>query len=129
MSYGLKRLVGRTLKDVRVDSDCQKIRFVTDKGDYVFTAEGDCCSQSYIDSVSGPQEGKVIAVNEYDAGSKEDDHPGEIKYHRVELTVEGEGKLDIEFRNESNGYYDGWLELSEWPKSDEPFDKYGKDWD
>lgn len=114
----LRPLVGQTLKSVRVKND--QITFHCENGDYVFHAEGDCCSRTYIEDVSGPTSGKIIAAEE---GPYSSEDCGEIKNYCDKLTIEGKGYLDIEYRNESNGYYGGSLEWASGPGI-EDYDKY-----
>lgn len=105
-----KALVGKTLQAVRVSPDQGCMVFICKEGNFFFEAYGDCCSHSYIQDVDGPCKGKIIAVGETNGGTKEEDY-NVIKYHNVVLTIEGKGHLIVEFRNESNGYYDGNLQL------------------
>lgn len=95
---------------LKTEWDPDHIRLTTDKGVVVWAAEGGCCSRSYIENCD-IEPGLVISVDETDAGSHESDDGGiVIRYHAVRVqTTGGWGK--IEFRNESNGYYDGWLEV------------------
>ncbi len=96
------------------------IVFHCENGDYVFLADGDCCSRTYIDSISGPQKGKIINVDEpflphQTAG---EDEPV-MKFYSAKLTIEGKGYLDIEYRNESNGYYGGRLSYVSGPEKED----------
>jgi hypothetical protein len=95
------------------------ITFHCKNGDYVFVADGDCCSTTYIDSIEGPKAGKIIQVLEpgwCEEGERyRTEENGERKFYKVTLVIEGKGHLDIEYRNESNGYYGGSLELASSP--------------
>lgn len=96
------------------------IAFVCEEGTWTFLADGDCCSQSYIDSVDGPKSGKILDVEQPewgDAIAKDETDDGLTQFYRTTLLIEGKGRLDIEYRNESNGYYGGSLSLLEGPAS------------
>ena len=134
----LEMLVGKKLKDVTTGTwgdgrfpagshayggvhgqNKETVTFHCENGDYVFLADGDCCSQTYINSVEGPKEGTVLEVREPEWGctTSEDTEDGSTQNYKATLVIEGKGFLDIEYRNESNGYYGGSLELLSAPDS------------
>lgn len=97
----------------------ETITFHCEDGDYVFLADGDCCSQTYIDSIEGPTDGLIVAVEEPEWGGpvgEDRDDDNCIQHYRTTLVIEGKGRLDVEYRNESNGYYGGSLELLSKPE-------------
>lgn len=98
----------------------ETITFHCEDGDYVFLADGDCCSQTYIDSIEGPSSGLVVGIDEpgWDGATDRDETGDEtVQHYRSTLLIEGKGRLDIEYRNESNGYYGGSLELLSKPEA------------
>lgn len=116
---GLNHLVGATIVDVRIDSAKEKLTFVL-KGEEVRTyyTDGDCCSQSWIEHVSGIEGARgaeVIAVEQVDVG--EIAHPqdrGEREYdclkaYITKIKLRGRPDFEIEYRNNSNGFYGGSL--------------------
>jgi hypothetical protein len=129
MTSELQRLKGKNLRSVSTEtkasqySEDRLITFHCDDGDYVFRCEGDCCSSTYINSIDGPQKGRVLDVLEPEWDDKDgrtwDEENGEKKFYKVTLAIEGAGHLDIEYRNESNGYYGGSLELLASPSEGE----------
>lgn len=114
MAKGAEILIGRTISAVELASDKKAIRFRTDEGDVVARADGDCCSSTWIEHVELPVlPAKVTAVESVpmpDLPKGEDDYEVVVSYG-FKITTD-KGYLDIEYRNESNGYYGG--ELS-WP--------------
>lgn len=135
MSRHLEKLVGKTLRSVSrgkwvdhlpptsKDRDTEwaqntdTITFHCDDGDYVFRADGDCCSQTFIESVEGPTAGKVLAVQQPEWGDPvRVENNDELKFYKATFVIEGAGHLDVEYRNESNGYYGGSLELLSKPE-------------
>jgi hypothetical protein len=84
------------------------------KGDSVYyEAIGDCCSISYIESLDNPEifkDAVLLSVDVEDGGHK-DIKKNEVEVHewtfyKFKTT---KGMCTLSFRNESNGYYSGWL--------------------
>ncbi len=124
MFGNLQVLKGKTLRSISrakkprgaYSEAADTITFHCANGDYLFEAEGDCCSQTFIESVEGPQAGVILDVlephwGEDDADRYREEKDGEMKFYKATLVLEGAGHLDVEYRNESNGYYGGTLEL------------------
>ena len=114
--------------------------FVTDGGEkFPYEVEGDCCSHSYLFDFYGVKNllnnGPVTKFEEYDLQA------GDPGFHECEYTesswyecllcggeslqvygyslttehpVWGPMTSVLSFRNESNGYYGGWMEATEW---------------
>ena len=112
----LKKLVGKTITEVWLDpSDQHYLKFVTDDGDYVYYAEGDCCSECWFYQISG-----FDALLGHTVLECEDVEMGEIsdgktrqefdELYGVKIKTTG-GRALLEFRNSSNGYYGGNLVL------------------
>lgn len=117
-------LVGRTLTSVRQDGDDVVLRF-TD-GVKRYRAYGDCCSSSWIEHLTVPDLGRgaeVLRVTEVDVPVSDEmkaEQDARLKakgeyetdclqvYHTAIATTKGE--VIIEYRNDSNGYYGGYLE-------------------
>lgn len=108
-------LVGKTLQAMKIADDKKAILFVTDDGEVIAKADGDCCSSTWIEHIEFPALGfpaKVIAVDDLDMpdhGSP--DEYSEIAYYGCKITTD-KGEIVIDYRNESNGYYGGNLA---WP--------------
>ncbi len=134
----LQSLKGKRLKDVTTDvwpkdkpfpgdtmayggvhgQNVDTITFHCEDGDYVFLADGDCCSQTTLQDPCGPTEGLILEVKEPEwskgRDTEDDDDFGDVtQYYKATLVIEGKGYLDIEYRNTSNGYYGGSLSFVE----------------
>lgn len=81
---------------------------------------GDCCSHSWIESIDAPEvlEGEILGVEEIpmpDLGRQSSLHHPEavdcVKYYGLKITTR-RGRCVIDYRNDSNGYYGGWMEVS-----------------
>jgi hypothetical protein len=109
-------LVGKKILSVRMNQSKTVLEFETPEGKIGFYAEGDCCSHSWFEHVSGLNflVGRIVT-------KAEDISMGEIPDSELEgydcvqnygyrLTTDG-GYFEIEMRNESNGYYGGYIEM------------------
>ena len=118
---GLNQLIGTKVKKVFMSS--QFLRFVTDKGNFTFTVEGDCCSSSYFHDFVGldhlRNNGPITKIEEIalDVDDKNKDEYDVIQAYGFRFTTIhptfGEVSSVMSFRNSSNGYYGGWLEGTE----------------
>lgn len=132
-----KALVGKTI--VRIDLAPERLSFViqTTTGPVGFVVTADCCSTSWVDSIEGPDDltgAEIIAVDMPDlescgSDSWRPDFYGEVGVERCKNFPHSEyrspdcikayqtllrttkGTVAIEYRNNSNGYYGGSLEL------------------
>lgn len=124
MSFGwctedkVKGLIGKVIIKIEVLGDDDCLRLILDNEEHIdFSAEGDCCSQSWIehyDEVSEPS--TIIEFKEIPISPSFEEKPTtkghyeeEMKYYFYEL-VTNKGSYMIEMRNSSNGYYGGSLE-------------------
>ena len=76
-----------------------------------YTAEGDCCSQSWIEHITVPPDidGAVVATySETDIGERSDGRAGLLRLYQTAFQTD-RGEVIVEYRNSSNGYYGGWL--------------------
>ncbi len=114
----MKELINSVVSSVEINRDKTLIKFNTDKGSFTYYTYGDCCSNSWMEHVSGLNEligHEVISTSEVDLDRVlELDEYGytdnclEI-YNSIACTAKG--RFVIEYRNESNGYYGGSLDL------------------
>lgn len=107
-------LIGKTIKDIWIDSEGEYIVFEGDRP-YFFFVEGGCCSSTWIHEINGRDALHEAEINNVEV--KGIDLPGDI-YDRDECEVlesycltliTKKGHCDIIYRNESNGYYGGYL--------------------
>ena len=94
---------------------------------------GDCCSASYFEPrcVKEVQElvGQIllgvgsiestISDKRVESTEENDYNGGSYKYHAVKLSTDKE-TLVVDWRNESNGYYDGTCTVTGWTPIDPP---------
>lgn len=108
-----QKLVGLTITNIIWDED--RITFHTlEKEPITAYAYGDCCSYSWIESVEHPARGypaKVLSVREVELPWPDVDRETDVLTdYGLRITTEN-GDIDIDYRNDSNGYYGGWLEF------------------
>ena len=106
-------LVGQTITKLTLNDDATELEFATPSGRFVFQAEGDCCSDSWFNHLSGVSallgqtvrnviEREVVIAS----GTRQD----EDRVYGWSLVTDL-GHVDLELRNSSNGYYGGWAYL------------------
>jgi hypothetical protein len=124
-----KELIGHKVEAIKMNKEY--LVFKTDKGVIAYGVDGDCCSHSYFYDFYGVENllkngeiKNVTAVNllEGDFNSTRVINPieqtyinnGELKLYGFQITTEGEfGEVTsvFSFRNSSNGYYGGGMNL------------------
>lgn len=123
-------VVGKQIESVVLDKGADRIAFKFQDGfERSYGVEGDCCSQSWIEHLEMPNDiqGAVILSVEDSEGVAWDNHECEADVRDDDYNVVKEGcgheslavyntrfrtsKGDIvlEYRNNSNGYYGGYL--------------------
>lgn len=122
MIQELQELKGKTVIKIKVSPDLSEIAFEVKEYRgvvYKYQALSDCCSESWFAHMTGVS--NVIGAKVIDVSSIDFDLPVEhpeykgirqdvAKLHAIDLTT-SKGNARIEFRNESNGYYDGYASL------------------
>ena len=91
----------------------QTLRFNL-KGDAAcFEAVGDCCSSSFIESLDNPEVFKDAIFESVESVEGEQKELDDFDVHKWTFYKfkTNKGMCTLSFRNESNGYYDGHLEL------------------
>lgn len=127
---GIQELVGKTISAVMISESL--LVFQTDAGLVGFEVEGDCCSLSYFHDFYGVknllENGPVTAAEAVelapgDVGYREEtwdteanprEYQDVVLVYGFRLTTEhatfGPVSSVVSFRNDSNGYYGGWME-------------------
>ncbi len=125
MSENEANIVGKKIVKVEMNVDNDEMSMLDDNGVlHWLSATGDCCSKSWFEHVSIPK--LPFVVNEeieirYDFDPKVENGDDEVlKTYALKFKTSA-GTLDVELRNQSNGYYGGEIEYSVSP----PVDKYG----
>ena len=142
-SDSIGKLTGRTITAIWISED--RVTFATDAGELTWRAEGDCCSTSYLYSIEGVD--RLLAGHPVVAVHSIELQPGDTGYHDPDcardswrepacgvdhdvlqvygyrFTTEdpkwGPVSSVLSFRNDSNGYYGGWLEFTEGRRADQ----------
>lgn len=116
----MKELIGKTIKEMYVNQDQHFLKFVTDQGDLLYYADGDCYSESWFADI-------VFNGYRFDFNSMVNDVveleiPTWVKrlvpndkrtrqdYDEVygyNITTDNKGECTIIYRNSSNGCYGG----------------------
>lgn len=111
----MKKLVGKTITSIAVNSDQSILSFGTDQGQVNFEVYGDCCSTSWFADITGvhsligakvakAEEVSLDGYNVNDGRCRQD----EDQAYGYKITTD-KGYADVVFRNSSNGYYGGEL--------------------
>ena len=109
-------LTGKTINAIKIADDKKALLFVCADGEHIARAYGDCCSDTWIESVSAPAMGFPCLVFkaedlEMPDSARDDENHEVIAFYGLKLTTD-KGEIIIDYRNSSNGYYGGNLA---WP--------------
>lgn len=114
----LNDLIGKKITEIHMNDDY--LVFITDGAEvHAFQAVGDCCSWSYFHDFYGLEKllenGPVVSARPIAVYHDDwEDEYGEKQAYGFEIVTEhptwGEQTSVFSFRNESNGYYGGWIE-------------------
>lgn len=92
----------------------KEISFVLSDETVKYNAVGDCCSQSFIESLDNPEIFQNAVFDSVESVSGETKENGIVAHKWTFYKFKtNKGMCTLSFRNESNGYYDGFLELAE----------------
>lgn len=121
MESQLEDMIGYTIKVCQMDTAKEYIRFITND-DHIFLYEvyGDCCSSTWIEHITGIDfllQGKISKIDNKNIGQKwleknmhNDDNENLYRQYYMTTIYTHRGQCDIEYRNDSNGFYGGDLE-------------------
>ena len=109
-------LVGKVIRNVHLAEDKLALRFDVEGGEPIIArADGDCCSQSWIENVENPAAligTPVLAVESLDLPDARTDNDDDVvAFYGLKIQTT-KGDCVIDFRNSSNGYYGGNLAWS-----------------
>lgn len=116
-----KALICKKIFKIFMNED--NLKFVTDQGNVVFSVDGDCCSRSVFYDFIGVKKllnnGPIKAVEEISLTADEDkdtkQYQEAIQAYGYRIITEdkelGEVSSVFSFRNYSNGYYGGSMEI------------------
>lgn len=113
----MNELIGKKITGMWVSNDQSILAFDTDQGVIAYDAWGDCCSETWFADITGVGAligGTVQTADEVsmDGYNVEDGRTRQEcdEAYGYKLTTD-KGYADIVFRNSSNGYYGGSIEL------------------
>lgn len=115
---GAKFLIGKTIVGMMIRDDKEALLLQTAAGGLVIGMDADCCSHTWIESVSTPALGypaKIIDARDLEL-NKPDSNDGDydvVRYYGA-IIVTDRGDIVLDYRNSSNGYYGGNIV---WPDS------------
>lgn len=131
----MKELEGKTVTGLAVSEDAHYLRFdVKGEASLFYQAEADCCSETWFADIVGVQAllgQEVRAVIELELAGY-DTQDGRCKQdtdqaYGYQLQT-AKGRVDIVFRNSSNGYYGGDLSVFEGEPQGLSFETIEDDW-
>ena len=115
--YG--RIIGKSVVIYSLSDDREQLDLYFDDGTQAsFGVDGDCCSQSWIESLDGEDalRGAIVNVEDIvmpslgDIGTPNHPDVDSVAYYGLRITTTT-GPCVVDYRNDSNGYYGGdvWL--------------------
>lgn len=112
MSETMSELLGRKVHALRFNADKTSMVFECDEGQvFTYGCDADCCSESWINHVSGLDyllNATVAGVVEHPELDEDGTRQDCDKVYGYSLVTD-RGNCHIEMRNSSNGYYGGWI--------------------
>lgn len=107
-------MADRPLYKVERSDDQEVVTFYFQDGGAVgFRAEGDCCSHSWIEHLEAPSDvnGRtLVEVQDERVGQEEAGEWGDLRqFYQTKFRLDNGETIAIEYRNDSNGYYGGYL--------------------
>lgn len=114
-----KAMLDRPLARVVLSDDKERVEFHFESGEpQAFGAEGDCCSHSWIEHLEYPGAGpesivgaRILDIMESNGPepTAEDKAAAECLETYATTFRTDRGDIVLEYRNDSNGYYGGYL--------------------
>lgn len=134
----MKELVGKRVTRLHVSEGEYFLAFThPDDTLTIYEAWGDCCSETWFADITGVQaliDSVVLEAEDMEVDGPEEDERTRQDYDRhygVKLKT-SKGYVDIVYRNSSNGYYGGYIELCTKPpmryKEEVVFSEITDDW-
>lgn len=105
-----KRLIGRTVKDL-VATDTAVALDLDDGTVASIRLHGECCSHSYFTDLRQFQELKGRVLNAVEVRHNNTEDRGRIEWSFLVFVTDA-GHVTVDWRNDSNGYYSGYIETN-----------------
>ncbi len=128
----MKELIGKTVVSLEVN-ECENVLVFNCTDDkVVYYAYGDCCSETWFADIVGVHcllgatvlDSQDISLPYVEDGRCRQEYD---QFYGVKLMTD-KGYVDIVYRNSSNGYYGGSIELCENDLAYETFREITDDW-
>ena len=120
----LQDFVGKTVSEVQINQACDVMLWFIDDKVFTLIAVGDCCSSSWYehcDNASAFDNAQIFECENVNVESIETESETiQINMFKIKTS---KGDCTIEFRNSSNGYYSGWIEIHEGKPKSGSFEK------
>jgi uncharacterized protein (TIGR02996 family) len=123
---GLEKILDKTIYQINLMGSQDYLELIMEDGSKEYIAAyGDCCSDSWFYRIDNPQniigspiiaflEATIEDINIEDGLGRQD----EDKAYAISIMTM-KGICRIVYRNSSNGYYGGWVQMSEAPETTE----------
>lgn len=111
----MQELMGHTIRHIYVNGDQHILVFDTDNGKLSYETTADCCSETWFADIIGVPYLLSATVQAVSRSVLPEVNDGRTRqevdeFYGVSLDT-SKGHVDIVFRNSSNGYYGGNIEL------------------
>lgn len=109
----LEHLVGKKIRSILIDNSKEQLLIIAYDQESTeimkFDAVGDCCSSSWFEHISDPiLEAVVTHIEMKNLKDDTEEDGNTFRFYFYEVMTE-KGSFTIEMRNQSNGYYGGWI--------------------
>lgn len=117
-------LVGRTVTKALINPSKDYVFLETDKGPLHLTWVGDCCAHCFLANITGSDAlvgAQILAVenSEWKDLEKSEEYGDTVESMGTKIRTL-KGYVDFESRVSHNGYYGGWIQISDLS----PLDQY-----
>lgn len=109
----ISKFVGKTVEAAFINDSKDVMSWKVDGKWYDLNAIGDCCSHSWFehcDNADVFNGGTILEIEHFSGDTENGEYGNEIKVDMLKIKTD-KGHCTIEFRNESNGYYSGWIDV------------------
>lgn len=116
---GLDSLIGKKITEFSINQQKTAIKFKADGVDMCFEFDADCCSETWVEHLSFNKWESVFTINKIEQVKMEALHGTRQEVDELygvifKIDESKYSDLYIEFRNSSNGYYGGSINLYKW---------------
>jgi len=125
---------GEVLVELRVESGESSLSVVFQDAEVLVDAVGDCCSESWFADIHVSPGAFGSSLERVEWIELADPTPNDGRSRQEEDRAYGfrlvtqAGQVEVIFRNSSNGYYGGWVELSRVARSTSEWVRVVEDW-